>query len=238
MASAAGVYDSLAERLTVFQRLHGHEKTAAYTFELGRNHGHIPSPDGEGDIHGASSDHAQDAVKNSLPNDFRVVAVSAREGGWAVHRGGRKQPAIVNGREMLRVKGMRRIHVPMAIGYVAKSFSRNKIHGISAENERQRKQGLGPVEEKNRAVPLRDWIRSQPGEGWDLRSMRDRCADSVCPISPVMEGALNRLPHDGPAAEVRPQVSAVRIHNCDLPACLSISHQLPSQNALGEWLIP
>ena len=87
IASAAGVDDSLAQRLTVFERLHGHEKTAAYTFEPGRNHGHIPTPDGESDIHGASGDHAQDAVKNSLPNDFRVVAIPACEGGWAVYRG-------------------------------------------------------------------------------------------------------------------------------------------------------
>ena len=88
IASAAGIDDSLAQRLTAFERLHGHEKTAAYTFEPGRNHGHIPTPDGEGDIHGASGDHAQDAVKNSLPNDFRMVAVSARVGSRAIYRGG------------------------------------------------------------------------------------------------------------------------------------------------------
>ncbi len=88
IASAAGVDDSLAQRLTVFERPHVHEKTAADAIESGRNHGHIPSPDGESDIHGAPGDHAQYSVKNSLPNDFGLVAIPAGEGGWAVYRGG------------------------------------------------------------------------------------------------------------------------------------------------------
>jgi len=160
IASAAGVDDSLAQCFTVFERLHSHEKTTAHTFEPGRNHGHIPTPDGESDIHGASGDHAQDAVKNSLPNDFRAVAVSSRVQGGVIHRRGSKQPAIMDGREMLRVKGVRRIHVPIAIGHVAKSFSRDKIRWIGPENERQGKKGLGAVEEKDRAVALDDRIRS------------------------------------------------------------------------------
>src|SRR5260370_1190762 len=87
-ARAAGVDDSLAQRLTVFERPHVHEKTAADAIESGRNPGHIPSPDSESDIHGAPGDHAQNALKNSLPNDFGLVAIPAGEGGWAVYRGG------------------------------------------------------------------------------------------------------------------------------------------------------
>jgi hypothetical protein len=52
-----------------------------------------------------------------------------------------------------------------------------------------------------------------------------------------MEGTLNRFSHDGPTAEVGPQVSALGIHDGDLPAAFSISHQLAAQNALGERLI-
>jgi hypothetical protein len=215
IASAAGVDDSLTQCFTVFERLHGHEKTTAYTFEPGRNHGHIPTPDGERDIHGASGDYPQDAVKDGLPDDFGVVAVAARVRGGAIHRRGSKQPAIMDGREMLRVKGMRRIHVPIAIGHVAKSFSGGKIRGIGAENERQGKEGLGAVEEKDRAVALSDRIRSKPGKRRNLCRMRDGGADAVCSIAPIVKGTLKRFSNDGAAAEVCTQVSAARIHHRD-----------------------
>ena len=124
----------------------------------------------------------------------------------------------------------------MAIGYVAKGLSGDKIRGIGAENERQGKEWLGAVEEKHRAVPLRDRIRSQPGKGRNLRSMRDGGADAVGSIAPIVKGTLKRISDDGPAAEVRAQVSAARIHHHDLAARCSVSHELPAQNALGEWL--
>jgi len=65
--------------------------------------------------------------------------------------------------------------------------------------------------------------------------MRDRCADSVRAISPVVERGIESIPPllcRSPRS--RAQVGTVRIHDGDLPARFSISHQLPSQNALGE----
>src|SRR5258708_34681035 len=130
---------------------------------------------------------------------------------------------------MLHVKSVCRVHEPIAIGYVTKSFTRDKIPGISVENEWQRKERLGAVEEKNRSVALGDGIRLQSGEGRNLCSMRDRCADSVRAISPVVERALKRFAHDCAAPEDPAQGGTVRIHDGDLPARLSISNQLPAQ---------
>ena len=42
---------------------------------------------------------------------------------------------------------------------------------------------------------------------------------------------------DGAAAEVRPQVGAVRVHDGNLAVGGSISHQLPAQHTLGERLV-
>src|SRR5258706_14793788 len=110
---------------------------------------------------------------------------------------------------MLHVKSVCRVHVPIAIGYVTKSFTRDKIPGISVENEWQRKERLGAGEEKKRSVGLGDGIRLQSGEGRNLCSMRDRCADSVRAISPVVGRALNRFAHDLCTSHVRGQVGAV-----------------------------
>src|SRR5271156_2581684 len=86
IAGAASEDDSVAERLAVFERLHGHEESAADAPEIGGDYGHVAAPDGERDIYGASGGDAQNAVEDCLADDFGAVAIAAGEGGGEVDR--------------------------------------------------------------------------------------------------------------------------------------------------------
>ncbi len=226
--------DSFAECLSVFERLRGKDEAAVSVPKVPGYHQERPPANRYGDFRGLTYKPAQQAIENRAANNFREIPVAAGKGSRIVNLRRPNQLTFVNRCEVLHVEGMGRVHIPIAIGDVAKESAADIVLRIFSKEKGKWKQRLSTIEEKDVAMALGDGIGSQPGKRRDTPTARagNMFADSIDSVAPAVEWTLNAFVHNMATAEVGAHVSAVCVHHCKFPTRGSKSDQLASQDLL------
>ena len=137
--------------------------------------------------------------------------------------------------EMLDVAGVGGRHIPRAVGIEAKELPPGVVLGSPVEEEREREEGLGAVEEKHVPMPIDGGIRILAGEIGNFRRAGNVGAAAIGAVLPIMERALEGFADDMTAAEVGAEVRAARVDYRKLATRRAESDQIAPEDALADW---
>jgi hypothetical protein len=165
-----------------------------------------------------------------------VVPIAHGEWGGAIDDRFSEEAAIMDGLKMLDVAGVSGGHIPRTVGIEAKELPSSVVFGLLVEEEGEREEGLGPVEEKHVAMSIDGGICILAGEIRNLGRSGNVGAAAIGAVFPIMERALQGFADDMSATEVGSEVGTARVDHRKLTTCRAESDQITSKDTFADGL--